>query len=520
MNSIEKIKLQNFKRFPKYDVEFYDTLNVLIGDNESGKSTILTAIDLVLSGSRHKVESRGLDNLLNSEAVQQFLGSEKEYINLPVLFVELYLNWDDSSWDLKGKYNSEGKNTHGLLLKCEPRVDLGKEIRKILRQDEDNFPFEYYSIEFKTFSGESYTGYRKFLNHLLLDSTQINNEYATRSYITTLYHNNVDEIEKNKHHNEYRKHKENFRADVLHDLNERIDGYAFSIRTSTKANLETDLAIRENEIEIENKGKGRQCFVKTDFALQKSQNDLDLILLEEPENHLSHINMKKLIRKISNTDDKQLIIATHSNLISTRLNLIHAILLNSNSTDSIDLNKLPEDTAKFFMKAPDNNILEFIMSKRVILVEGNAEFILMEAFYEESTGEKLEDSDIHVISVGGTSFKRYLDIAKLLNIKTAVIRDNDGDYKRNCVERYKEYETDNIRVFSETDNDISTFEISMYSTNTKICDDLFGEGRKKLTVEQYMLSNKADSAFALLDKKSDKIEAPIYISQAIAWIRK
>lgn len=32
------------------------------------------------------------------------------------------------------------------------------------------------------------------------------------------------------------------------------------------------------------------------------------------------------------------------------------------------------------MKAPDNNVLEFALAKRVLLVEGDAEFILIEAF--------------------------------------------------------------------------------------------------------------------------------------------
>lgn len=147
-------------------------------------------------------------------------------------------------------------------------------------------------------------------------------------------------------------------------------------------------------------------------------------MLEEPENHLSHVNMKKLIQRIKKSENKQLFVATHSNLISTRLDLRKSILLNSNSNEPVLLNDLKEDTAKFFMKAPDNNILEFIMSDKVILVEGDAEYILMQCFYEKVTNEKPEDSNIHILSVGGTSFKRYLDIAKLLQIKTCVIRDN------------------------------------------------------------------------------------------------
>lgn len=518
MKIIERIKIKNFGRFKDFSIEFDQNLNLLIGDNEAGKSTILNAIDIVLSGSRSKVEKYGLDHLFNSESIEDFLSTDKKYENLPILYSELYLN-DQANKDLDGKWNSDGIPAHGIQLLCEPREDLSKEIKDILLQDDDNFPFEYYSISFKTFSGESYTGYRKFMQHILLDNTQINNEYATKSYIKTLYHNSIKDAEKNKHHNEYRKHKENFRTTVLKDLNERIEDYSFAIRTNSKANLETDLTIKEGNIEIQNKGKGRQCFIKTDFALKKNEKELDIILLEEPENHLSHINMKKLIRRINESENKQLFIATHSNLISTRLDLRKAIMLNSNSQRPTLLEELPADTSKFFMKAPDNNILEYILSNKVLLVEGDAEFILMEAFYEKVTDEKIEDSNIHIISVGGTSFKRYLDIAKLLEIKTAIIRDNDEDYQGNCIDRYDEYVQENISVFSSTNNDISTFEISVYETNKNICDGLFSDGRKTLSVQDYMLKNKADVAFELLDKKAEELEVPDYIKNGIEWIR-
>ncbi|MNU92643.1 hypothetical protein D3C71_825670 [compost metagenome] len=59
----------------------------------------------------------------------------------------------------------------------------------------------------------------------------------------------------------------------------------------------------------------------------------------------------------------------------------------------------------------------------------------------------------------------------------------------------------------------------MYLDNQKACDDLFGKGRKTLTVQEYMLKNKADVAFELLTKKADELIAPAYIQEAIKWIR-
>ena len=43
---ITKIILQNFKRFACLEVDFKSQINILIGDNEAGKSSILQAIDL------------------------------------------------------------------------------------------------------------------------------------------------------------------------------------------------------------------------------------------------------------------------------------------------------------------------------------------------------------------------------------------------------------------------------------------------------------------------------------------
>lgn len=519
MKFITKLKLKNFKRFNSFAVDFDDNINILVGDNESGKSSLIEAISLVLSGSRSKVETTGLENIFNSTAISDFLASDKKYENLPNVLIEVYFN-EQHNIELSGKNNSDEIVCDGLKLEIVPNDEFGKDIISILSQSEPVFPYEFYSIKFSTFSGDAYSGYKKYLRHILVDNSQISSEYAIKEYVKDMYNSYADSLEKSKHQNEYRKHKENFKNVVLTGLNSKVPDYDFSIRNNSKANLETDLTLTEGSISIENKGKGIQCFIKTKFALSKAEENLDVVLIEEPENHLSHINMKKLIKEIEGSEKKQIIISTHSNMISSRLNLRNSILLNSNSNVPVHLKGVDEETAKFFIKAPDNNILEFVLSKKVILVEGDAEFLLMESFFRTIASMDFEQSDIHIISVDGTSFKRYLEIAKVLNIKTAIIRDNDGDYQANCVDNYSDYSGfDFIRVFSETDPAISTFEISVYHNNTKICDDLFSPGRKTLTPLEYMLKNKAEAAFQLLDKKSNELAVPTYIKEAIEWIR-
>ena len=305
-------------------------------------------------------------------------------------------------------------------------------------------------------------------------------------------------------------------------MNDKLGDYSFDIKTDAKSNLSNDLSLKEGEISIVNMGQGKQCFIKTEFALSNSlpQQDVDILMLEEPENHLSHLNMNKLIYHIYKSHSKQMFITTHSNMISTRLDLRNTIMLNSNTENSINLNDIPESTAKYFIKSPDNTILEYILSKKVILVEGDAEFILFGEFFKNVVGQELKEHDIHVISVGGTSFKRYLDIGRILGIKTAVIRDNDKDYIKNCIELYSDYVEDYIQVFSEKDNNNYTFEVNVYNSNQTVCDELFSAGRVSLTVLEYMLNNKAEVAFQLLDKKSGCLVSPNYIKDAIEWIIK
>ncbi len=519
MQNIRKLKLLNFKRFKQLEVEFNSEINTIIGDNEAGKSSILQAIEYVASGSRNKIENIGIESLLNKDSITEFFTAGKSFENLPEIHVEVFLS-DDSNPDIVGKHNSDNAPVSGLHMICQPNEELITEINQVLAEPDNNFPFEFYTIKFITFNGEAYSGYRRFFKCLTIDSSQINTEYANKEYIKTVYDSTIDPATRAGLKNEYRQQKIQFKENNLKKINDQLGRYDFAVRSGSKFNLETDITLTQDDIPIDERGKGQQCFIKTEFALTRNseKHAIDTLLLEEPENHLSHGNMKQLISKISDSHQNQIIIATHSSLISTRLNLRNSILLNSSSEHPLTLKELPNSTAKFFMKAPDNNILEFVLSNKVILVEGDAEYMMIDALYSKETGRTLEEDGTHVISVGGTTFKRYMDLAKILKIRTAVIRDNDGDYQKNCKDIYADHVTDNIQVFSDTDDARYTFEVCMYQDNQKICDELFSGGKIKKDPLEFMLDNKAESAFRLVDKHSEELEIPEYIKQAITWI--
>ena len=112
---ISKVKLQNFRRFRNIEIRFNRGRNILVGDNESGKSSILQAIDLCARGSRHRVEEIGVETLLNVAAVSEFMAGNKRIENLPKLFVELYLA-DIVDEGLEGNENSDNVVANGVRL--------------------------------------------------------------------------------------------------------------------------------------------------------------------------------------------------------------------------------------------------------------------------------------------------------------------------------------------------------------------------------------------------------------------
>lgn len=520
MLTITKIKLHNFKRFRDLTLEVNPDINILIGDNESGKSTILQAVDLVARGSRTRVENIGIDKLFNVEAMHMFMSGTRNMNDLPELYVELYFG-NQANEELEGTNNSLNLNCSGIRLRCSLNDDYSELVSQLLRDPNASFPLEFYSIVFDTFAGAPFNAYTKKLISLFIDNSTIGNPYAMREYVNDIFRSQLSELQRIHARYAYKDSKIQFQANNLAQYNEQIFPYSFAIRESSNDNIETDITLMENNIPIENKGTGTQCFIKTRLSLNRAANGIDTVLIEEPENHLSYMKMLELITLIRDAKNRQLFISTHSDLIATRLNLKKCILFNSASTDICSLSTINDDTANFFMKAPDNNMLQFVLTKKSILVEGDAEFILMEVLYKRTLHKELTSSNIGVIAVDGKCFKRYLELASILGNKVAVITDNDKDYIENITNNYSEYmqnQFQNIKIFSDNDNSRYTFEVCIYKDNHIICDAEFQTPHRKLSTLDYMLKNKAEVAYILLKNRADTLAVPQYIKDAITWI--
>ena len=466
-------------------------MNIIVGDNEAGKSTILEAIDLVISGNIRKVENIGIDRIINTDSIDEFLKGSKKYDKLPVVRIELFLN-GDFGFEMEGKNNSDEVTAYGIRMVCAPNPEFEHEIIDSIKADPNFFPYDYYTVRFSTFADEGYSGYKKRIRSVFIDSSN--------------------------HKSKFRQIKNQFEIENLAELNARVpDGeeYSFKFRGNDSSNFSDELMIYEKSVPLDSKGTGTQIFVKVDFVLSHSGENVEVILIEEPENHLSHVKLRALIEKISDSNNGQLFITTHNSLISTRLELNNVFILQGNEINKpLALSDLKEETAKYFMKTPPASIVEFALASKVILVEGPAEFMLIERFYMTVTGHQPEDDGVQIIDIRGLSFLRYLEIAKLTKGKVGVITDNDNDAKKNCIEKYSAYANDsNIKVFYEPDNEKRTFEIVLYSANSDLCNSLFRDD-----AQEYMLKNKTEAAFAMLSQKQP-IVVPDYIKRAIEWIK-
>ncbi len=111
---INELVIENFKGFKgRFKLHLNETINVLVGDNEAGKSTILEAIHLVLSGiiGGHHIKNILSQYLFNNETVNEYLKNLVEGKTLPPphVLIELYLGGEHLEW-FEGNNNSKHLN--------------------------------------------------------------------------------------------------------------------------------------------------------------------------------------------------------------------------------------------------------------------------------------------------------------------------------------------------------------------------------------------------------------------------
>lgn len=400
---IKQLIIKGYKKFSEFTIDFNKNLNVLIGENESGKSTVLEAIDIVLN-QKYFINSTGIfEQYFNMDNINKYR-TEPKIENLPQIEIELFLGDSDdinSAYfnGLHSSYQSELKS--GIVFSYK----FDESYREIfetmeLHQDEVFIPTDYYIAEWKTFAGHKYLNKKSPIKNILIDtSIRKNNLYD--SYTKKVFNSRVDNPNKQSLSHQLKKSLMGFLNNNEEYLN--IKEYTLGI-DENKTALENILDLKSEGVSIQNKGKGKENLIKTEIALEINS---ELILLEEPENHLSYINTRKMLDEIrQKCDEVQMIITTHNPLIVSRLNLHNTLWINKGKC--VSLKSIPEDTANFFMKTDNMQLLNFILADKVIIVEGNSEYILLPQLVKNTLNCLLDEEKIELLSGGGITYCHYV----------------------------------------------------------------------------------------------------------------
>lgn len=526
MNHIKSIHIEGFKKFRTLDFFFNEHTNILVGENEAGKSTILEALRIVFNQTYKNADKSILKELFNQDAVNDF--TERKCVDaLPQILIEVQLELDHAGqfseqyWGLN--YHNMRNNTEAFGIKFECTIEA--ELLPMLASEiaQGNLPYDYYSFKWSTFAGLPYTSLRSPLGLISIDISETETNTSFNYFNRTLFTRKYTDAQRIQAKHRFRVSLEN--AANAMDLTPIDESRCFGINEK-KVPLETVLTVFENGIPLENKGKGMESLIKTRIALDRASNKLDVILLEEPENHLCHANMQKMLHEIeAKQSGAQIILTTHNDLIASRLGLNNVLWIDKESIRSFkDVNP---QVATFFMKAADNGFLQFLLSHKVILVEGPTEMLLLPLFYRQITGRTLEEDEVSIISCNGISYKNYLTIAEFSSKRVAVITDNDG--KQKSIDGATTYNSSHElqHIFMNTDVSNWTWEVCMYNQNTAMLESMIEleDGaeyhyHRRDVGNRYigkMLNNKVEIAYQMV-VSGNVFTPPDYVKEAIEWL--
>jgi len=173
-------------------------------------------------------------------------------------------------------------------------------------------------------------------------------------------------------------------------------------------------------------GQGQQSAIKISLAMNRHSGSAKFVMVEEPENHLTHTSLVTLLARIESLagEQQQLFISTHSSFVLNRLGLDALLLLGRDT--AVRLTDLHPDTVSYFQKLPGYDTLRIVLAKKIVLVEGPSDEIVFERVFSDAYGQRPMQLGIDVLSMGGLSLARGLELCTALNKRVAVLRDNDG----------------------------------------------------------------------------------------------
>jgi putative ATP-dependent endonuclease of OLD family len=527
---ISRVIIRNYRCLQEADVTLNPDLNIIVGNNECGKSTLLEAIHLALSGQLNGrlIQTELHPHLFNARTVADYIAAlaAKKAAAPPAILIELYFPDDPSLAKLKGINNSLSQDVPGVALSIEFNQEYADEFTAYVADPSvmRTLPIEYYLVRWRGFDDNEITSRSIPIKPAFIDASTIRNNAAASRYVVDIMRDSLTKGQKVDLALSYRMMKDAFLDDAkVKGVNAALaakkgdisdKALSVSLDTSSRSTWEAGVMPHLDEIPLTLVGKGEQNSIKIKLAME-SNADSHLILIEEAENHLSFTNLNTLISHIAERrGSRQLVITTHSSFVLNKLGVESVVLFHRGH--SFRLNALPSGTQDYFMRLPGHDTLRLILARRSILVEGPSDELIVQAAFRKKHGKMPLEAGVDVISVNSLAFKRFLEIAVRLDHTVAVVTDNDGSVAALAAKYAAYLGLPKISIFFDKDEAYQTLEPQLLKTNGRpVVEKVLGKSfADDATLLAYMKDNKADTALKFF-MTTEPWAAPGYILDAV-----
>lgn len=440
---LSNVKLWNFRKFgsdgavdldtPDLSVHFAPGLNVLIGENDSGKTAIIDAIKLVLKthsyewirleqedyyedSTRLRIECR-FDDFTDEEAKNftEWLGMEGEgEAAKPYLRVILDASRTTDRilpFDIRA-----GVDPEGYVINAEAREYLKTTFLKPLR-------------DAKT---ELVPRKNSRLSQILMGHPVFKEE-ASDHELVTMFAELGEDIE-------------NYFQDATMDGKKVSDALGNFLKKFFGKPRDANFSVSEQKLkniletlkltlEDEKLGLGSHnlLFIAAELLNLEREDwcGLRLGLIEEIEAHLHPQAQLRVIEYLQAQDDIQMILTTHSPNLGSKVKLDKLIICLDDNVFPMgsDYTELAYQDYKFLERFLDVTKANLFFATGVILVEGWGEELLLPALAKKIDID-LTERGISIVNLGNTAFLRYSKIFQRRNdeeigVPVAVITDVD-----------------------------------------------------------------------------------------------